>query len=52
MQEVATAIQILFDDSKLATQLGKNGKRAVKKQFNWDNEALKMLQVYDELVKL
>lgn len=52
MQEVATAIQMLFDDSKLATQLGENGKRAVKKQFNWDNEALKMLQVYDELVKL
>lgn len=51
VHEVALAIEKIFGDRELANQLGQNGKQAIERRFNWTKESLKILKIYDELVK-
>lgn len=41
----------LFEDPKSRKILGRNGKQAVKMKYNWQVEARKLVNVYDELQK-
>lgn len=51
IDEIADAIQYLFDHPDEARQMGENGRRAVKEEFNWEHEEKKLLALYEELLK-
>ncbi len=46
---IAAAIRQLRDKPELRCRLGENGRRAVLKERNWDNQAMKLVAVYQEL---
>jgi glycosyltransferase involved in cell wall biosynthesis len=48
---IGEAIQYLIDNPKLAEQMGKNGLKAVKQNFNWTKEEKKLYDVYEEVFK-
>jgi glycosyltransferase involved in cell wall biosynthesis len=48
---IGEAIQYLIDNPKLAEQMGKNGLKAVKQNFNWTKEEKKLYDVYEEVSK-
>ncbi|MCX6361564.1 MAG: glycosyltransferase [Armatimonadetes bacterium] len=48
---VAAGIRRLMDDRQLAASSGANGRDAVVSQFNWQNEAGKLLTLYDEILR-
>jgi glycosyltransferase involved in cell wall biosynthesis len=50
-RRMADAVIKLHDDKEYADRLGKNGKRIVERKYNWENEARKLCQIYDELDK-
>lgn len=51
-QEIAKAINYLAENPEKATQMGKNGKRAILNQYNWKRESKKLFEIYDNLAKL
>jgi glycosyltransferase involved in cell wall biosynthesis len=48
---IATAIDTLVGDKKLAEQLGQNGKHAVHETYNWQREEPKLIELYQELLE-
>lgn len=51
VDEITAAIQYLLDHPEEARQMGENGRRAVKEEFNWGIEEKKLLELYDRLCK-
>lgn len=51
VEEIASAIRYLLDHPEESRQMGENGRRAVKEEFNWDVEEKKLLALYTELLK-
>lgn len=51
VDEIATAIRYLLDHPEEARQMGENGRRAVKEEFNWGIEEKKLLALYDDIMK-
>ena len=51
MEEVTRAIQYLLDHPEEARQMGENGRRAVREEFNWGVEEKKLLALYEEIFK-
>lgn len=49
-QEIARAIQYLLGNPKMAKRMGENGRKAVCERFSWENEASKLLDLYQEMV--
>lgn len=49
--EIAAAIRYLLDHPEEAKQMGKNGRKAVKEEFNWGVEEKKLLALYDDILK-
>lgn len=49
-QEIAAAIERIIGDPILAAEMGANGRRAVVEKYNWSNEELKLLALYEELL--
>lgn len=49
VDEVADAIRYLLNHPEEARQMGENGRRAVKEEFNWGVEEKKLLALYEEL---
>lgn len=47
--EIASAIDRLMTDKKLAESMGANGVRAVKDRFNWGVEEVKLLAYYENI---
>jgi len=45
----ATAIRQLLEQPHLAAQLGGNGRRFVQQHHNWQSEAAKLLELYQQL---
>ena len=43
-------IRYLLDHPDEARQLGENGRRAVKEEFNWGVEEKKLLSLYEEVL--
>lgn len=50
IDETASAIQYLMDHPEEARQMGENGRRAVKEEFNWNIEEEKLLALYEEIL--
>lgn len=48
---IAEAINWLFEHPEDAEQMGKRGREAVLKHYNWDNEAKKLIKLYKKLLK-
>lgn len=51
VDEIASAIRYLFDHPEEARQMGENGRRAVKEEFNWGMEEKKLLALYEDILK-
>ena len=51
VDEIASAIRYLLDHPEEARQMGENGRRAVKEEFNWSIEEKKLLALYDDIMK-
>jgi glycosyltransferase involved in cell wall biosynthesis len=49
-EQIADAIESLVRNPALACQMGEAGKRAVREQFNWNVERVKLLQLYLEIL--
>ena len=50
VDETEDAIRYLLDHPDEARQMGENGRRAVKEEFNWGVEEKKLLALYDEIL--
>lgn len=50
-KEYADKIIWLFEHPEEAKRMGENGRRAVKEEFNWDTQAVKLLKLYEELAE-
>lgn len=51
INETASAICYLFDNPEEARQMGENGRKAVKEEFNWSVEEKKLLTLYEEILR-
>ncbi len=47
--EIADALRRLARDPELRRRMGANGRRAVLRTYNWENEAATLARLYDEL---
>ena len=50
-EKIQEGIIKLRDDSLLCEELGKNGLKAALEKYNWENESIKLLNVYKGLLK-
>ena len=50
-EEIGTAIQWLLDHPDEAKAMGQRGRQAVLEKYNWDNEAVKLLSFYEDLLQ-
>jgi glycosyltransferase involved in cell wall biosynthesis len=48
--EIAEAIEWLMDHPAEAAEMGRRGREAVIREFNWEREATKLLRLYEELI--
>jgi glycosyltransferase involved in cell wall biosynthesis len=48
--EIADAIEWLMDHPAEAAEMGRRGREAVIREFNWEREAIKLLRLYEELI--
>ena len=51
VDEIAAAIRYLLDHPDEARQMGENGRRAIKEEFNWGVEEKKLLALYEDILK-
>lgn len=49
--DIAAAVQYLLNHPDEARQMGENGRKAVKEEFNWGVEEKKLLALYEEILK-
>jgi len=47
--EISEAINQMINDREWAKEMGLNGKKVIKKQYNWSNEEQKMFKLYEEI---
>lgn len=50
VEETAAAITYLLDHPEEVRQMGENGRRAIKAEFNWGREEKKLLALYEEIL--
>jgi len=50
-EQISAAIRYLLDHPEEARQMGENGRRAVKEEFNWSVEEKKLLALYEDILK-
>ncbi|UWG96992.1 glycosyltransferase family 4 protein [Dehalobacter sp. DCM] len=50
-EEIAKAITILLSDPRLSKEMGDNGMKAVRKEYNWGRMEEKLLKIYQQLEK-
>lgn len=48
-EEISKALNILLSDSRLCKEMGDNGIRAVKEEYNWGKMEEKLLKIYSRL---
>lgn len=49
-EEIAKAIEYLYQNPAVRCKMGENGRRAVRKRFNWEHEEQKLLEIYDTVL--
>lgn len=52
IDEYAEAIKYLLNNPEEAVQMGLNGRRAIKEEFNWENEFINMEKLYEDVLAL
>lgn len=50
--DIARAINYLYEHPDEAVQMGQNGKRIVERDYNWERDAQKLVDLYIELAKV
>lgn len=50
-EQIADAIETLVRNPDLARRMGEAGKRAVRERFNWNIERIKLLQLYQQILR-
>lgn len=50
IDEIVNAINFLVKNPDIAQQMGKNGRDAIFREYNWDTQSQKLLSVYEKLV--
>lgn len=45
-QEIATAIRFLHEHPHIRAEMGRNGRQAILKEYNWEKESQRLLSVY------
>ncbi len=48
--EISEAINFLLLDSVLAEKYGRNGRRAIEQKYKWENEEIKLIDAYRNLL--
>lgn len=48
---ITKAIEYLFTHPEEAKKMGENGRHAVREEFNWDTQAKKLIELYEDLEK-
>ncbi len=51
VNEIANAINWIIDNPGQAKQMGENGRKAVEEKYNWEQEGIKLLRIYEELLQ-
>ena len=51
-EDIANAIQWLFEHPEQALEMGKNGRKAIEEEFNWEKEGEKLIGFYKQLLNL
>lgn len=49
ISRIAEAINWIIENPKAAEQMGKNGRRAVEAEYNWEQESNKLILIYKSL---
>lgn len=47
--EIANAIQWMFDNPEEAARMGENGRKAIESKYNWTIESEKLIKLYEDL---
>ncbi|MFA5095655.1 MAG: glycosyltransferase family 4 protein [Candidatus Paceibacterota bacterium] len=50
-KEISKAIEYLINNPEEAKLMAENGIKTVSEKYNWENEAKKLLNIYEELIK-
>lgn len=50
VNEIADAIRWMINNPKEVKKMGENGRRAVEDKYNWEQEAIKLRRIYEELL--
>lgn len=50
--EVASSLDRLLANDSLRMTLGRNGRRFIENQWNWGNEAVKLVSVFDQVLRM
>lgn len=50
IEKIHTQVQFIIDNPDIAEEMGKRGREAVFKYYNWDNEAKKLFELYDTVL--
>jgi glycosyltransferase involved in cell wall biosynthesis len=48
--EIADAIEWIMDHPTQAAEMGRRGREAVIREFNWERESRKLLRLYEQLI--
>ena len=49
ISEIIDAINYLLNNPEIAMQMGRNGRDAVFKEYNWNTQTQKLLSVYEKI---
>lgn len=47
---IREAVETLLNDGEMAETMGRNGRRAVEREFNWNTQKEQLLELYEELL--
>ena len=50
-KEIAKAVNVLLENEEQSIQMGKNGQKAVQEVFNWKQEEVKLIKLYEQILK-
>lgn len=52
VSSIENAIQYLYDHPEAGNEMGKNGRNAVEKEFNWGTQEKVLLSLYKQIIEL
>lgn len=50
-RDIAKATEFFMKNPQTREEMGRNGRKAVLKMYNWDNESKKLIKLYQEVLK-